>query len=76
MFNHLTLDLDNYLDDVLNIDMPFFEGMVGRIYAPELQLNKANASNTEAPFLDLLYLFQSALFHPKFVICAMTLILT
>ena len=28
--------------------------MVGRIYLPELQLNKANASDTEAPFLDLL----------------------
>ena len=27
--------------------------MVGRIYPPELQLNKANASDTEAPFLDL-----------------------
>ena len=27
--------------------------MVGRIYPPELQLNKANASETEAPFLNL-----------------------
>ena len=27
--------------------------MVGRIYPPELQLNKANASDTEAPSLDL-----------------------
>ena len=27
--------------------------MVGRIYPHELQLNKANASDTEAPFLDL-----------------------
>ena len=27
--------------------------MVGRIYPPELQLNKANASDTEAPFLNL-----------------------
>ena len=42
-----------YLDDLLNIDNPYFEGMVGRIYPPELQLNKANASDTEAPFLDL-----------------------
>ena len=30
-----------------------FEGMVRRIYPPELQLNKANASDIEAPFLDL-----------------------
>ena len=27
--------------------------MVGRIYPPELQLNKAYASDTEAPFLEL-----------------------
>ena len=42
-----------YLDDLLNIDNPYFEGMVNQIYPPELQLNKANTSNTEAPFLDL-----------------------
>ena len=43
-----------YLDDLLNIDNPYFEGMVNQIYPPELQLNKANTSDTEAPFLDLL----------------------
>ena len=42
-----------YLDELLNIDNPYFEGMVNRIYPPELQLNKANTSDTEAPFLDL-----------------------
>ena len=42
-----------YLDDLLKIDNPYFEGMVNRIYPPELQLNKANTSDTEAPFLDL-----------------------
>ena len=42
-----------YLDDLLNIDTPYFEGMVNHIYPPELQLNKANTSATEAPFLDL-----------------------
>ena len=42
-----------YLDDLLNIDNPYFEGMVNRIYPPELQLNKANTADTEAPFLDL-----------------------
>ena len=26
-----------YLDDLLNIDNPYFGGMVGRIYPPELQ---------------------------------------
>ena len=42
-----------YLDDLLNIDNPYFEDMVNRIYPPELQLNKANTSDTEASFLDL-----------------------
>ena len=42
-----------YLDDLLNIDNPYFEKMVGQIYPTELQLNKANSSDTEAPFLDL-----------------------
>ena len=42
-----------YLDDLLNIDNPYFEGKVNRIYPPELQLNKANTADTEAPFLDL-----------------------
>ena len=38
-----------YLEDLLNIYNPYFEQMVGQIY----QLNKANSSDTEAPFLDL-----------------------
>ena len=42
-----------YLDDLLSIDNPYFEGIVGRIYPPELQLNKSTASDAEAPFLDL-----------------------
>ena len=42
-----------YLGDLYNIDNPYFEDMVNRIYSPELQLNKANTSDTEAPFLDL-----------------------
>ena len=42
-----------YLNDLLNIDNPYFEGMVNQIHPPELKLNKANTSNTEAPFLDL-----------------------
>ena len=44
-----------YLDDLLNIDNPYFEGMVNQIYPPELQLNKANTSDTEAHILDLLF---------------------
>ena len=42
-----------YLDDLLDIDNPYFEQMVGQIYPTELQLNKANSSDTEAPILDL-----------------------
>ena len=42
-----------FLDDLFNIDNPYFEGMVNQIYPPELQLNKANTSDAEAPFLDL-----------------------
>ena len=42
-----------YLDDLLNIDNPYFEQMVGQIYPTELQLNKANSSDTEATFLDM-----------------------
>ena len=38
-----------YLDDLLNIDNPYFEHMVGQIYPTELQLNNANSSDTEAP---------------------------
>ena len=46
------LSTSSYLDDLLHIDNPYFEGMVNRICPPELQLNKANTSDTEAPFLD------------------------
>ena len=42
-----------YLDDLFNIDNPYFEQMVGHIYPTELQLNKANSSDTEPPFWDL-----------------------
>ena len=42
-----------YLDDRLNIDNLYFEGMVNQLYPPELQLDKANTSDTEAPFWDL-----------------------
>ena len=39
-----------YLDVLLNIDNPYFVQMVGRIYPTELQLNKANSSDTGAIF--------------------------
>ena len=40
-----------YLNDLLNIDNPYFEQIVGQIYPTELQLNKANSSDTEAVFI-------------------------
>ena len=40
-------------NDHWNIDNPYFEDMVNQIYPPELQFNKANSTDTEAPFLDL-----------------------
>ena len=42
-----------YLDDLLNIDNIYFGHIVDRIYPAELQLNKANSSDTEASFLHL-----------------------
>ena len=42
-----------YLDDILNMFNVYFDNMVSHIYPSELQLNKANTSDTEATFLDL-----------------------
>lgn len=42
-----------YLDDILNLDNPYFETMFTSIYPLELTLNKANISNSKASFLDL-----------------------
>ena len=42
-----------YLDVILNINNVYFDNMVSQIYPPELQLNIANTSDTEAALLDL-----------------------
>ena len=42
-----------YLDDLFNIDNPYFEQMVGQIYPTGLQINKANPSDTQASFWGL-----------------------
>ena len=42
-----------YLDDLLNIDNPYFEQMVGQIYPIFFQLNKGNFYDTETPFSDI-----------------------
>ena len=63
-----------YLDDILNINNVYFDNMVSQIYPSELQLNKANTSDTKAAFLDLHLLILMILFLPKFMINVMTLI--
>ena len=47
-----------YLDNLLNIDNKYFDGLISQIYPSELQFNKANSSETEAPFLDLFFYFR------------------
>ena len=42
-----------YLDELLSIDNIYFDQMVHRIYPAELQLNRANSSDTETLFLEL-----------------------
>ena len=42
-----------YFDDILNINKVDFDNIVSQIYPSELQLNKANTSDTEAAFLVL-----------------------
>ena len=64
-----------YLDDILNINNVYFENMVSQIYPSELQLNKANASDTEAAFLDLHLSISNDIVSTKFMINVTTLIL-
>ena len=42
-----------YKDDILNINNVYFDNMVSQIYPSELQIYKANTSDTQAAFLDL-----------------------
>ena len=39
-----------YLDDILDINNIYFDNVVSQIYHSELQLNKANTSDTDAAF--------------------------
>ena len=39
-----------YLDDILNSNYVYSNSLVSQIYPSELQLNKANTSDTEAAF--------------------------
>ena len=62
------------LDDLSNIGSDYFNGLISQIYPSELQLNKANSSETEAPFSICISLFSMRLFHAQFMINAMILI--
>ena len=77
-FNSTSGYLD--VDDLLNIDNPYFEGMVNRIYPPELPellvLTKLTRLILKPHFWIYIYQFQTDLFHPKFMTSAMTLNLT
>ena len=46
----------------------YFDQIVDRIYPKELQLNRANSSDTETPFLDLICVYLMVQFLPKFMI--------
>ena len=64
-----------YLDDLFNIDNIHFELMVHRMYPAEPQLDKANASDTEAAFLDLNLSIHNEIVTTKYMINGMILIL-
>ena len=64
-----------YLDDILNINYVYFDNMVSQIYLSELQLNKANTSDTEAAFLDLHLSISNEIVLPKFMLNVAILIL-
>ena len=47
-------DISRYLDDIFAFDNPEFAEHIPDIYPRELQLNKANTSDKETSFLDLI----------------------
>ena len=53
------------MDDILNIYNVYFDNMVSQENASELQLNKANTSDTEAAFLDLHLLISNDIVSTK-----------
>ena len=62
-----------YLDDISNIKNVYFDDMVSQI--SELQLNKANTSDTDAAFLDLHLSISNVIVISKCMINVTTLIL-
>ena len=53
------------MDDILNINNVNFDNIVRQIYPSELQLNKANTSDTEAAFLNLHLSFSNDIVSTK-----------
>ena len=63
-----------YLDDLLNVDNPCYEGMVNQNISTVTAI-EANTSVTVAPFWIYTYLFLTVLFPPKIIIKVITLLL-
>ena len=51
------ISTSRYLDDPLNIDNPYFEGMGNQLYPPELQMNTVNTSDTGDPLFGFTYIY-------------------
>ena len=64
-----------YLDDILSIHNTLFDDIFIQMYSSELQLNKANTSDTKAMFLTCIFPFLMILFLPKFTINMAVLIM-
>ena len=63
------------LAGILNIDSPFFQGLVNRNHLPESSVSKLIRRVPKAPFRICNYGFQIDFFHLNFRISAITLIL-
>ena len=63
-----------YLDDLLTIAYPCFEQMFWQIYPTEVQLNKANTSENETAFFNLILSITNVIVSSKIMINRMILI--
>ena len=71
-YSVITSDVIKSFDCINNV---YFDNMASQIYPSELQLNKANASDNEAAFLDLHLSISNDIVSTKFMINVTTLIL-
>ena len=65
------IETSRYLCDILNIDNPYFEGMVNQIYPPGLEWIKASTTDTEAPIFRFASFYCKWIFLLKFMINVM-----